>query len=83
MAAELEREDRYYVVLAADHLLGYAGAFLSRPDADIQTVTVATGHRRLGMGKINAVGSPNGEDFKLMLALDDHMGNRQAGFQYR
>ncbi|MCB0919914.1 MAG: ribosomal protein S18-alanine N-acetyltransferase [Actinobacteria bacterium] len=49
--AELDREDRYYIAIGTDMIEGYAGLFLSRPDADIQTVTVAPQCRRQGLGR--------------------------------
>lgn len=50
VAGELVREDRYYVVIEGERMQGYAGVFLSRPDADVQTMTVAPQWRRQGLG---------------------------------
>jgi ribosomal-protein-alanine N-acetyltransferase len=53
MAAELAApHTRYVVALVADVLVGYAGLSAPRdaPQADIQTIAVDAGHRRLGLG---------------------------------
>lgn len=56
MAAELAGEYGHYLVAvdheAQDAVIGYAGllAPLRAPDADVQTIAVAPGHRRRGIG---------------------------------
>lgn len=46
---ELARDDRYYVV--AGEIDGYAGLWLSPPDADVQTIAVATPAQGNGLGR--------------------------------
>jgi len=46
--SELARDDRYYVV--ADDVQGYAGLWLSLPDADVQTIAVAPSAQGHGLG---------------------------------
>lgn len=47
---ELARDDRYYVVLDEERVIGYAGLWLAPPDADVQTIAVAPDARRRGLG---------------------------------
>lgn len=47
--AELARDDRYYVV-DGDPARGYAGLWLSPPDADVQTIAVAPIAQGGGLG---------------------------------
>lgn len=62
-ADELARIDdtRWYAVAEADgDVVGYGGQYLNAPDADVQTVAVAAGRQREGIGRA------------LMLALIEH-----------
>lgn len=47
--SELAREDRYYVVIE-DPPVGYAGLWLSPPDADVQTIAVSADAQGRGLG---------------------------------
>lgn len=49
--SELAREDRYYVVAEDGGIVGYAGAWLVPPEADVQTVAVAPQARGRGLGE--------------------------------
>lgn len=49
---ELAQPTRAYVVAeSADRVVGYAGLFVLAPDADVQTIAVAPGHRGRGTGR--------------------------------
>lgn len=51
LAEELSRGDRWYVVAAVDsEVIGFAGLYLSVPDADVQTVAVADDRQGRGVG---------------------------------
>lgn len=51
MADELSRDTRRYLVAERDgQVVGYAGLFVSPPDADVQTVAVDRVHRGAGVG---------------------------------
>lgn len=50
--SELARDNRTYLVAeSADAIIGYAGAMVSRPTADIQTIAVESGHRGRGVAR--------------------------------
>lgn len=54
MADELARvgDTRWYAVAEQDsQITGYVGLFLSRPDADVQTIAVAPGAQGSGLGR--------------------------------
>ncbi len=53
MVDELTRDTRRYLVADDDgRPVGYAGLFLSPPDADVQTMAVAGSHRGQGIGTL-------------------------------
>lgn len=47
---ELSRTDRYYLVVADPHVIGYAGLALG-VEATVMTIGVAAAHRRQGHGR--------------------------------
>lgn len=48
---ELAQPTRFYIVADDNGILGYGGAYLLPPDADIQTIAVAPDAQRRGIGR--------------------------------
>lgn len=72
---EIAQPTRHYVVaLVGDQVVGYAGAFVNPPDADVQTVAVARDQQGSGIGRLLV---------QELLSEMSHRGARHAFLEVR